>query len=281
MKIKDIKRVFQEKLEKEGIKNPSLEVNILLSYILKLDTNKLILNSEKTLTRTQIQKFEHLINRRLNGEPISHLTGKKAFWDFEFAVDRNTLEPRPDSETLIEAVLKIYKNSTEKNLSILDLGTGSGCLILTLLKLFPNATGLGIDISSKALKIARRNAKSLNVNNRIKFIKNNWNQNITEIFDIIISNPPYIPAKQIQFLQKEIRNFEPGLALDGGNSGLDCYEYIAKNIKTNLAKNGKIFLEIGYKQDTPVIDIFQKNNFNLFSTSRDLNGIIRILCFNA
>lgn len=277
MKIKELIQISKERLKKRGVKNPSLDINILLSSVLKIDTKNLVLHFDKNLSPTQTQKFNNLLERRLNREPISHLIGKRGFWDFEFIVDKNTLDPRPDSETLIEAVLKTHQKNEELN--ILDLGTGSGCLILTLLKLFPNATGTGIDISPKALKIAKQNAENLDVQNRVKLLKNNWNDGITKIFDVIISNPPYIPTKQITSLQKEVQDFEPHLALDGGDDGLNCYRYIAQNISQNLTQNGHIFLEIGQNQENDIIKIFQKNNFKLKFMKKDLGGIVRILCF--
>jgi len=175
--------------------------------------------------------------------------------------------------------MQVLKNRIKEKFHILDLGTGSGCLILTLLKLFSNATGVGTDINSKALTIARKNARNLNVQAKVKFIQSDWNKNIAEKFNIIISNPPYIPTRQIQSLPKEVKNFDPLNALDGGKDGLDCYKYIAKNIDKNLAKNGYIFLEIGQNQENDIIKIFQKNSFKLKSTKKDLGGIIRVLCF--
>jgi len=279
MKVKKLLQISKEKLKNRGVKSPSLDLNILISKVLNINTKSLILHSEKTLSKIQIQEFNKLLERRLSGEPISHIIGKRGFWDFEFTVNKNTLDPRPDSETLIEEVLRIYKNQSDKKLNILELGVGTGCLIITLLKLFSNSTGLGIDISPETLKIANKNAEDLKIKNRIKFIKNNWNDNITEKFDIIISNPPYIPTEQIETLQIEVRDFEPHLALDGGDDGLDCYKYIAKNIGKNLNKNGKIFLEIGQNQENDIIKIFQYNNFKLQSIQKDLGGIVRVLCF--
>ena len=186
--------------------------------------------------------------------------------------------PRPDSETLIEAVLENYKDKDQK-LNILDLGTGSGCLILTLLSIYQNSQGLAIDISDKALEIAKQNAKLLNIN-RIKFLKNNWNDNINKKFDIIISNPPYIPKKEIEILEPEVNKYNPLLALDGGNDGLDCYKYLAENLQKNCKENTKIFLEIGKNQENNIIEIFKNNKFELLKMYKDINGIIRILEFN-
>lgn len=278
MKIKELWEISKKKLKKRGIENPSLEINILLSKILNIDEKNLILNFEKNLSSEQFKRFEKSLERRLNGEPISHIIGKRGFWDFEFIVNENVLDPRPDSETLIEAVLEVYKNKDER-LKILDLGVGSGCLLITLLKLFPNASGVGTDISLKALDVVKKNAEKLSVQNRIKLIQSDWNKNVEEKFNIIISNPPYIPTKKIQTLQKEVRDFEPRQALDGGKDGLDCYRHLAKNVGQNLAKNGRIFLEIGKGQESDIVKIFQKNGFKLKFAKKDLGGIVRVLCF--
>ena len=262
-------------LKNKGILTANLDVKILLAFLLNIDTKEIINYFDKEISNEFLNNFQKLLSRRLNREPIANIIGKKAFWDYDFIVNENVLTPRPDSETLIEAVLENYKNKDQK-LNILDLGTGSGCLILTLLSIYQNSQGLAIDISDKALEIAKQNAKLLNIN-RIKFLKNNWNDNINEKFDIIISNPPYIPKKEIEDLEPEVNKYNPLLALDGGNDGLDCYKYLAENLQKNCKKDTKIFLEIGKNQENDIIKIFQNNGFELLKMYKDINGIVRVL----
>lgn len=265
-------------LKDKGVLTANLDVKILLAFLLNIDTKEIINYFNNEISNEFLNNFQKLLSRRLNREPIANIIGKKAFWDYDFIVNENVLTPRPDSETLIEAVLENYKDKDQK-LNILDLGTGSGCLILTLLSIYQNSQGLAIDISDKALEIAKQNAKLLNIN-RIKFLKNNWNDNINKKFDIIISNPPYIPKKEIEILEPEVNKYNPLLALDGGNDGLDCYKYLAENLQKNCKENTKIFLEIGKNQENNIIEIFKNNKFELLKMYKDINGIIRILEFN-
>ena len=262
-------------LKDKGILTANLDVKVLLAFLLNIDTKEIINYFDNEISNEFLNNFQKLLSRRLNREPIANIIGKKAFWDYDFIVNENVLTPRPDSETLIEAVLENYKNKDQK-LNILDLGTGSGCLILTLLSIYLNSQGLAIDISDKALEIAKQNAKLLNIN-RIKFLKNNWNDNINEKFDIIISNPPYIPKKEIEDLEPEVNKYNPLLALDGGNDGLDCYKYLAENLQKNCKKDTKIFLEIGKNQEKDIIKIFQNNGFELLKMYKDINGVVRVL----
>lgn len=262
-------------LKDKGILTANLDVKILLAFLLNIDTKEIINYFNNEISNEFLNNFQKLLSRRLNREPIANIIGKKAFWDYDFIVNENVLTPRPDSETLIEAVLENYKDKNQK-LNILDLGTGSGCLILTLLSIYQNSQGLAIDISDQALEIAKQNAKLLKID-RIKFLKNNWNNNIDKKFDIIISNPPYIPKKEIEILEPEVNKYNPLLALDGGNDGLDCYKYLAENLQKNCKKNTKIFLEIGKNQENDIIEIFKNNKFELLKMYKDINGIIRIL----
>lgn len=277
MKIKELFVNSTKSLKDKGINTANLDVKMLLSFLLKLDTNDLIKHFDENISDNLLRRFTKLLNRRLNREPVANIIGKKFFWDYEFIVDKNVLTPRPDSETLIEAVLKNYTDKNKK-LTILDLGTGSGCLILTILKIYKNANGLAIDKSKKALNIAQKNAKNLNIKN-IKFLQNNWNNNINKKFDLIISNPPYISKEEIKTLEPEVNIFNPILALDGGNDGLNCYKYLAKNLKKNCKKNTKIFLEIGKNQEKDIQKIFKNEGFLLNNYYKDINQIIRILEF--
>lgn len=277
MRLLELYKDSTKKLEQEGILTSKLDVKILLSFLLDIDSKELIMYFNQHIDRKFINNFEQLLKRRLNREPIANIVNKKSFWSYDFFVNENVLTPRSDSEILVEAVLSNYNNMNE-NLNILDLGTGSGCLILSLLKMYKNATGLAVDISDKALQVAKQNAKNLKVEN-IQFLKNNWNDNIEDKFDIIISNPPYIPTKEIKELEPEVNKFNPLLALDGGEDGLNCYRYLAKSLDKNLKENTKIFLEIGKNQEKDIEKIFNENGYKLLKIYKDLAEINRILCF--
>ena len=277
MKILELYKNSAKELEQQGILTSKLDVKILLSYLLNIDSKELIMYFNQHIEQKFINTFNQLLKRRLNREPIANIVNKKSFWSYDFFVNENVLTPRNDSEILIEAVLSNYNNMQEE-LKILDLGTGSGCLVLSLLKMYKYASGLAVDISEKALKVAKQNAENLKINN-IKFLKNNWNDNIEEKFDIIISNPPYIPTKEIKELEPEVNKFNPLLALDGGEDGLNCYRYLAKSLDKNLKENTKIFLEIGKNQEKDIEKIFNENGYKLLKIYKDLAEINRILCF--
>ncbi len=277
MKILELYKNSSKELEQQGILTSKLDVKILLSYLLNIDSKELIMYFNQHIEQKFINTFNQLLKRRLNREPIANIVNKKSFWSYDFFVNENVLTPRNDSEILIEAVLSNYNNMQE-GLKILDLGTGSGCLVLSLLKMYKNASGLAVDISEKALKVAKQNAENLKINN-IKFLKNNWNDNIEDKFDIIISNPPYIPTKEIKELEPEVNKFNPLLALDGGEDGLNCYRYLAKSLDKNLKENTKIFLEIGKNQEKDIEKIFNENGYKLLKMYKDLAEINRILCF--
>ena len=277
MRLLELYKDSTKKLEQEGILTSKLDVKILLSFLLDIDSKELIMYFNQHIDRKFIHNFNQLFTRRLNREPIANIVNKKSFWSYDFFVNENVLTPRSDSEILVEAVLSNYDDMNEE-LNILDLGTGSGCLILSLLKIYKNANGLAVDISDKALQVAKQNAKNLKVEN-IQFLKNNWNDNIEEKFDIIISNPPYIPTKEIKELEPEVNKFNPLLALDGGEDGLNCYRYLAKSLEKNLKESTKIFLEIGKNQEKDIEKIFNENGYELLKMYKDLAEINRILCF--
>jgi len=264
-------------LKNKGILTYKLDVKILLSFLLGIDSRELISHFDKNINDLFIKEFNILLNRRLNNEPIANIIERKAFWNHDFFVNENVLTPRNDSETLIEAVLDNFKN-TDAFLRIMDLGTGSGCLVLTLLKIYKNASAVAVDISDEALKIAKINADNLGIYN-IKFLKGNWNDNIDDKFDIIISNPPYIPTNEIASLEPEVNRFNPLISLDGGIDGLDFYRYFSKNLIKNLKNTTQLFLEIGKGQHKDVISIFERSNYKLTKIYKDLAGINRVLCF--
>ena len=229
-------------------------------------------------TQEQIDNF---LLRRQKGEPVAKILGHCGFWDLDFLVSKDTLDPRPDSETMIEAVLDAVPNRQE-NLNILDVGTGCGCLLLTLLSLYPNAYGVGIDKSVNALKIANQNAIRLQMKNvsfqKRDFMRPNWIHSLG-MYDVIVSNPPYIPSWEIQKLNQSVKGFDPLLALDGGMDGLDAYRALAGSVSSLLSSNGRVFFEIGQGQENAVQEIMKQFGFKLLKQYKDLGKITRILMF--
>ena len=222
---------------------------------------------------TSDNELQAFIKRRLAGEPLAKIIGKKGFWKDEFIVSKDVLDPRPDSETLIEAVLSKFPDKTEP-LRILDLGTGSGCLLLSLLGEYKNATGIGLDISEKALEIARQNAHTC----RTTFVQRDMRKDLSDLgrFDIMVSNPPYIPTAEIQTLERDVKDYDPILALDGGADGLDFYRTLAKQ---HLAPT--LFIEIGKDQEQQIIPLFEQEGWKFAQSWKDLGGITRVLYFSA
>jgi release factor glutamine methyltransferase len=278
--IENILAEAVEILKKNSIASPILDARILMSFSTSLSKEDIVFKaSQINLSQNQKEKYLILINKRAKKIPLSHLTNNREFFANNFYVDENVLDPRPDSETLIEMMISKFESSSFLN--ICEIGCGSGCLIISLLKHFNNWYGHGIDISKKALEIAQKNANNNNVFERINFVESNLFEKLqdNQIFDVIISNPPYIPSGEIENLQDEVRLYEPKIALDGGLDGLDFYRRIAIESQKFLKKNGNIFLEIGYNQHQFVKDIFENVNFKFINFKKDLSGIIRVLEF--
>lgn len=229
----------------------------------------------RSVSEEQIADF---IKRRRAGEPVSKIMGEKGFWKFIFKTSKDVLDPRPDSETLIDAVLSYCPNRIQ-SLKILDIGTGSGCLLATLLNEYPNAAGVGLDISDKALRIAKENLKNLPATLIQKdFMQPDWHKDM-DSFDIIISNPPYIPTKDIENLDIAVKVYDPLIALDGGSDGLNAYRKLAQTLENVTHKHTKVFFEIGQGQFESIKNIMLRNGWKFLSAHQDLGGIIRVLVF--
>lgn len=269
--LKSVKTECENILKENFIDTVSLDTQILISHILKIESIEYALEPDRLISDYEYKAIMELIKLRASRKPISQIIGYKEFWSLPFQVTENTLTPRPDSETLIEICLKEVSNKKEA-LRVLDLGTGTGCLLLTLLSEMPNATGLGIDISQKALHIANKNAENLKLINRAEFILSNWTSNINdnELFDIIICNPPYISLDEKKNLAPEVSEFEPEKALFSGFDGLDDYKIIAKQVLKHIKPDGIIILEIGYTQAQKVKEIFISEGFNKIHIHQDL-----------
>jgi release factor glutamine methyltransferase len=255
--------------------NNALEARVLLQHHFATKYEELLLNSDNIINTQDMLAIDSLVKRRLAKEPIAYITGVKEFYGLEFHVTKDTLIPRPDSETLINAVLDTYDHKFDG--SIIDFGTGSGCLIITLLKQLPKATGIALDISQEALKIAKKNADTHNVINRLELINKSWNDLKNKQCDIIISNPPYIKTEDLKSLQDDVIKYEPKTALDGGTNGIDCYAEIFELSKTILKDKGNVFVEIGYDQEQLVTDLARKKGLVVRKNYQDLNKIVRCL----
>ncbi len=254
-------------LSRNSIKFSRLESEILLSHILNKDPKYLILNHSNTLQNYQVNSFIELIQRRKLGEPIAYILKKKEFWKYDFFVNQNVMIPRPDSEIIIEQSLKLIKKNEKKK--ILDIGTGSGCLIISLLNERKKLYGDAIDISKKALNVAKFNAKIHHLQNRIKFYQSSVDKFFKGKYDLILSNPPYISSLNIKYLEKDIIDFEPKLALEGGLDGSLILKKVIKKSSTLIKVGGKLVLEIGFDQKHMIMKLLKDEGFYINKTVRD------------
>jgi release factor glutamine methyltransferase len=254
-------------LKKNNIVNPYLDIEILLSELINKDKKYIILNKKKELNKNDLDNFNELIERRRKGEPVAYIINKKEFWKNEFYISKDVLIPRPDTELIVEQVLRIY--SQKEHLRILDIGVGSGCILLSILDEKKNFLGTGIDISKESIKISRFNAKMLNLDNRVKFYNSDVDNFNFGKYDIIISNPPYIKKLRLKYLEKNVINFEPRLALNGGLDGTSNIRKMINKSSILIKKKGKIVLEIGYDQKNIVSEILRENGFYINSVLKD------------
>ncbi len=261
-------------LKENNIITHQIDSELILSNILQTKREDLTLSSKIKLSQNQIQKFKEDVIRRVKREPIAYISNKREFWKDSFFVDKNTLIPRPETELLVEKILKLYKNSSPL---ILDVGTGSGCIVISLLKELKLAKAVAIDISHKAIKIALKNARKIGVSNRIKFFTKSIDKNFNVKFDILVSNPPYIKKNEFAHLAKDIVNFEPRIALDGGNDGLDVIKKVIYKAKYILKINGMLALEIGNGQHKIVSQILKKENFRVENLIKDYKDNVRCI----
>ena len=267
MNIENILKQGFQKLNNNNIRNASLDCELLLSKVIKKNREYIMLNLNKDLKKKNIIFFNNLIERRKNGEPVSYLTNKKYFWNEIYYVDKNVLIPRPDTEILVETITKFTKQ--ESKLHILDIGTGSGCILLSILKERMNFTGTGIDISKKSIKISKYNAKKLNLYKRSKFYISDIDNFLFGKYDVIVSNPPYIEDYALKYLDKEVIGYEPKKALKGGKDGLLEITKVINGASRLIKKNGLFVLEIGYNQMNKVVGILKKKGFYIINRLKD------------
>ena len=262
-------------LKLNNIKSYMIDSELILSSVSGKLRENFLVNLDFKLNPIQIKMFNNLINRRALGkEPVAYLLNTKEFWSIKLNVDKDVLIPRPETEILVERLVKHYKN---KQPYILDIGTGSGCIIISLLQELKKSKGIAIDISNKALNIAKKNSKNNNTFNRIKFINSSICQFNNFKFDLIVSNPPYIARHQLKNLSEDIKNFEPKIALDGGNDGLDVIRKVIYKSRKILKINGMLALEIGNGQYKKVSQILKLNKFREKFLINDYKDNIRCI----
>ena len=263
-----------KQLKRKNILSHQLDTEILLSEALNISREKLLVNSNTKVSSKTIDYFNKLLNRRLNKEPVATILNRKEFWSKNFSVNKNTLIPRPETELMVEKIVKIFH---KKNISILDIGTGSGCILLSLLDEMNKSKGIGLDISQKAILIAKFNAKRHKLIDRAKFFRRDISNFYNNKFDLIVSNPPYIMKRDLKNLDECIKKFEPKIALDGGNDGLDVIKKVIYKSKSILKIKGTLAIEIGNEQFKKVSTILRKNKFNIKYIIKDYKENIRCI----
>jgi len=270
LSVGEVYRHVTQRLRSAKVESPQLDARVLTAHVLGCAPEELIRYDRQVLDeRSQLQLFE-LIERRIEREPVAYLVGEKEFWSHTFFVEPGVLIPRPDTETIIEAILNAVVDR-KKPLSILDLGTGTGCILITLLKELPHAVGVGVDISEVALGIAAKNAIRHGVSDRISWISSDWLGNVNGSFDIIVANPPYIDVDDYRGLGRSVRDFEPQVALVGGTDGLGAYREICKDVTDHLKTEGTIYLEIGHRQAADVSQLLRANSMIVVDIVKDLS----------
>ncbi len=260
-------------LRSKKIVSHRIDSEVILSYILKISREKLLIKEDK-ICNENITKFRSLISRRLKQEPVAYIIGRKEFRSEDFFVDRKSLIPRPETELLIDPIVKIFKN---KNLFFLDIGVGSGCIIFSILKELNHSKGIGIDICKKAILNAKINLNRFNLKNRVKLLNKSVDQVLNKKFDLVVSNPPYIAKREINRLANDIRKFEPKIALDGGNDGLDVIKKIIYKSREILKVKGILALEIGRGQYFSVAKVLEESNFRQIKVVKDYQNNIRCI----
>tara|TARA_B100000401_G_scaffold26578_1_gene15935 strand:+ start:1271 stop:2113 length:843 start_codon:yes stop_codon:yes gene_type:complete len=267
MNIQEAVNIAANILKDSNVKTPHLDSELILSKVIKQNRKYILLNFNKDMNKNHLRDFKKLIHRRKKGEPVAYLTNYKEFWRHRYFVNKDVLIPRPDTEILVEETLKIY-NKTKK-LKFLDIGTGSGCLMLSILKERKNFFGTGIDISKKALKVARFNAKLQHLVNRVKFYNSDIDKFFIGKYDLILSNPPYIKEFDLKYLDRDIALYEPNIALNGGFDGFSEITKVIDKASYLIKKNGRLILEIGCHQRNETIKKLKNKKFYINKIIKD------------
>jgi len=267
MNIRNLLNQASKILDNSSSTSPKLDSEILLSEVIKKNRQYLILNSNQELKKENVKSFNYLLKKRKKGMPIAYLINKKEFWKHNFYINQNVLIPRPDTELLVEETLKLFNINSKLN--ILDIGTGSGCILLSILNERKNFFGTGIDISKKAINVARFNAKMHQLSSRSKFYNSDVDKFLIGKYDLILSNPPYIRKEDLKYLETDVKDFEPKLALNGGRDGFSKIAKVISKTSMLLKKNGRFILEIGFGQKNRILNILKKNNFFINKVLKD------------
>lgn len=272
----------RRRLEDAGIADAARDARALLDGLLHLSSTAFLVDGDRPLTGEQMTTIEGAIERRAKREPVHRILGRRAFSRLDLMLSPDTLEPRPDTEILVDTLVPHVRRfvSDRGACRILDLGTGTGAICLALLDLVPGATGVGVDVSQGALETAMRNADMNGLAGRFDVVESDWFAAVTGVFDIILSNPPYIVHSVVETLDEEVRLHDPILALDGGDDGLDAYRAIAAGAADHLAQDGLVAYEIGYDQKASVIGIMREKGFARIAAVEDLGGNDRVLVFS-
>lgn len=277
MNVRDILKQLRVRFAAAGLDTPDLDARILVRHFLSL-TDADLITGQGAATPEQLAGLDSAIERRLMGEPVSRILGFREFWGMNFKITPDTLDPRPDTERLVEMAVESLKGRPPRK--ILDLGTGTGCILLSLLKEFPEAHGIGIDINQGAVDVSRENTETHGLSDRASFRQGNWTDSLTEsdgLFDLIVSNPPYIPESDIESLSVEVRNHDPILALVGGEDGLDPYRAMITEMKKFLVPQGLCLFEIGQNQDADLVRLVEESGLVVRRLGADYAGILRVV----
>jgi release factor glutamine methyltransferase len=277
--IAETQRLMANSFRLAGIDSPEADARLLLGHALRLDRTQLLAQSDRLLDAREVSFVQALAARRLRHEPIARILGRKEFWDLTLHVSDAVLVPRPETETIVEEALDLIAREARQRepLRILDIGTGSGALLLALLRELKNATGIGTDVSMAAIEVARGNAERNRLDARARFVCCNLADGLGGRFDLVVSNPPYIPRAEIATLEAEVREYDPMLALDGGADGLDFYRAIGREAGRLLAPGGHLIVELGIGQEAPVTSLFETAGLIVAPARPDLAGIPRAL----
>lgn len=277
MNIFSLFKAIEADFQQQRVASAALDARLLVCAGLEIDHAGFIAHPETPVPPDKLAIIKRWAGRRMAGEPISRILGAREFWGMPFVITPDTLDPRPDSEVLVERALSFAKTSPVRR--ILDLGTGTGCLLLAILKELPEARGVGVDLNPGAVDVSRENAAKLGLSDRAEFIQGDWFAPLDEgeRFDMIISNPPYIPEKDVESLAKEVRNHDPILALSPGPEGLEAYKIIFSRLKNHLNPGGLALFEIGFGQEKDVTRLVDDSHMFLSRITPDLAGIPRVV----
>jgi release factor glutamine methyltransferase len=277
--IEQARRMITQRFEAGGIESPELDARLLVGATVNLNLTQLVTQAKAPLSRRHVARLDSCVERRLAGEPIARILGTKEFWDLNFKLSADTLVPRPDTETVVAAALDFARSiDPQESLRILDIGTGSGAILLALLSELPHARGIGTDIAPNALVTARHNAGALGVDNRAEFVQSDYFSAVTGRFNIIVSNPPYVRTTDIESLAKEVRDYEPRRALDGGADGLAAYRAVCARSPDHLEPDGALIVEAGYDQAGAIAELMAAAGLGVIRPFRhDLAGVPRVV----